>query len=547
MLESIHETTGMSKSHDRLSLHLILNLMLPIHAQIKTIPEVGYKDMYFALTERQLVLCLLKPFKLNKSDPQKRARKRTRLVSSENDKESLARILKDVFGSKPLAEINTQDEIGRLSFFLFLNGANTSYKRGASMLWAKSEKAEDNSGGLLHQQDLGSRVIFNANQLDELQKVRSTLEGMEAKDPSYAETKARFKSLVLQEISSPQVFQRKYALSGDLSTNGYDLRVMAYKLMEKKGSPKSATSTTPQPTMSVSSLTNPTTSKKSAPATASTTSTTPISPTAPTTQSAAFPWSVAPVIKGWPYVTDKFDSQSKIDDLYTNYHTRQTRCIGIDPGVACTATATLSHSSFKSLNINLSTPRGPRNDIDRRYRHRQSHLKQEAGIPDVEAGLVPLKSVEVQHVDTEIPSAQLNHGQSEQQTLTLAMDKAAEEHLSSVIEYATSQARASTILREYYGSVRFKKDTFDYKEAARHDLDRATTAILDLRSTVPDGLPNTFLASPLVIAIGDGDYRDWRGQGRGTAKFVNNLIRRASISCIRVTNFSEIDTVEHPI
>ena len=319
----------------------------------------------------------------------------------------------------------------------------------------------------------------------------------------------------------------------------------------------------------------------------------------------------------------------KIDHLYRNSQTRHTRSICIDPGVACTATATLVHSAYDFDNINLSTPRGPRAHIDRHYRNEQSQLKVDAGIPAVEAGLVPLKLVEVKYNDQseqdqvmEDVSGQLGNDQSGQDdepgNLTQAMDKAAEEYKSSVMAHIVSEGKASSVLRNFYGGTRFKKDTHDYREAIRHDLDKATTAVLNMRKFVPDRQPTkddfldilrsvendveaakrfaeelpsaqkyditplldaiqeardlsgmerdkffkskrmvnkarslykrgylnrnqlpddkreAFLASPLIIGIGDGDFRGWRGQGRGTSKFTMNLIRRVSIDSMTV-------------
>jgi hypothetical protein len=49
-------------------------------------------------------------------------------------------------------------------------------------------------------------------------------------------------------------------------------------------------------------------------------------------------------------------------------------------------------------------------------------------------------------------------------------------------------------------------------------------------NTLPDDKRNAFLQSPLVIGLGDGDVRSWRGQSHGGSKFTRNLIRQASIA-----------------
>ncbi|KAG0241428.1 hypothetical protein BG011_003526, partial [Mortierella polycephala] len=71
---------------------------------------------------------------------------------------------------------------------------------------------------------------------------------MDAKDPQYARSKLEFKDLIRRSLQRPEKYQeqidksepgqprQKYVLTGNLSTNGYDLRVMAYKLTESRRS-----------------------------------------------------------------------------------------------------------------------------------------------------------------------------------------------------------------------------------------------------------------------------------------------------------------------
>jgi len=91
-----------------------MNVMLPYQTQIQILPQVGYEDGFFALTERQLVGCLLKDFQTNRRGKQLQPKKKKiRLSDIEEDRQrSLARILSDVFGSKVSALQNTQDEVG---------------------------------------------------------------------------------------------------------------------------------------------------------------------------------------------------------------------------------------------------------------------------------------------------------------------------------------------------------------------------------------------------------------------------------------------------
>ncbi|KAF9404390.1 hypothetical protein BGZ76_006993, partial [Entomortierella beljakovae] len=66
ILDSIDNTTGQSQEHDRVSIHLILNLILPPKAQIQILPRIGYEDSFISFTESQLVGCLLKDFRMDR-------------------------------------------------------------------------------------------------------------------------------------------------------------------------------------------------------------------------------------------------------------------------------------------------------------------------------------------------------------------------------------------------------------------------------------------------------------------------------------------------
>jgi hypothetical protein len=659
-LSSVDDKSGSSAKHDRISTHIIFNMMIPAPAQLQILPRVGYTDGFFSLTERQLIDCLFQNFITNNGRLQPRKKKLRQLSSTEQARQhSLAHILYKFFGPRQQALDNTQDEIGRLSFFLFLNGKNTSYRRGSNVLWAKDDRSLSSSSsssssssthppGALQQQSLRARVLFESDDVRAMQEARTALDNMAANDSRYVTDKQAFKDLVRRSLQSPNHYQdqidnatpkvkrQKYVLTGDLSTNGYDLRVMAYKLTEKKAPRQPATSTTSniQATTILSNspiplLSTPDFHDSTGGESPSASSLMPASSSASTstsTSSPTLPWSTAPTISGWSYIAEKFNSQERVDKLYQNTTGPQngTRSLCIDPGVASTGTATLVHSEYPKDAINLDIPRGPRDVIDRRYRKEQNALKVEDGILDVEARLVPLKRVEIKvifqqdqeqamgDVSGDMGGGEFKHDAGTE-TLAQAMDKAVRDHKSNVESYIISQARESSALRAYYGRDTFKRDKYNYREAIRHDLDKATTAVLDMRKCVPDRQPTdedlqtiihsvqsnieeakrfteglssfnhydwtsylermnkasmlsevergpavlktsvkmarslfkrgylglsrlsddmseAFLASPLIIGIGDGDFRKWGGQSRGVGKFVNNLIRQASIT-----------------
>ncbi|KAG0034384.1 hypothetical protein BGZ83_004202, partial [Gryganskiella cystojenkinii] len=350
---------------------------------------------------------------------------------------------------------------------------------------------------------LRARVLFEPNEMSEIEEIRNAMENMRASDPQYAVSKIRLKDLIRSCMQQPERYQaqidnaaagelrRKYVLTGDLSTNGYDLRIIAYKLTEGKGSSQLTTSATsnvvassssqsgsgpfdinvetasttgmsvgsqpapgrtditPQPSIEMNWNLDPSGNEEQA--TSESQHTPASTPTTTTTSNTAVPWSTAPCIKGWPYITDRFGTQEQVDLLHENTDGPQigTRSLCIDPGVACTATATLIHSGYANDNINLSIARGPRDVIDKRYRKEQSKLKVDAGIPEIEARLVPLKPVEVMTL-------------REDPISTETMEKAVQEYQSSVLEHILSRATESSALRAYYGGEKFKKDKYDY-------------------------------------------------------------------------------------
>ncbi|KAF9913591.1 hypothetical protein FBU30_003237, partial [Linnemannia zychae] len=192
------------------------------------------------------------------------------------------------------------------------------------------------------------------------------------------------------------------------------------------------------------------------------------------------------MVNGWPYVSERFDSQEKIDSVFRNINIQEgIRSLGIDPGIASTATATLIHSKYEKDSINLDIPRGPRDDIDRRYRKQQSHLKIEAGITEIESRLVQRKSVEISlAVDAESQIIDNNTV-----ALSRAVRAATHDYEANLEDHLANVAKESSVLRSYYGSTKFKQDKFDYREALRHDLDKATTAVLRMRNHVPSRQP----------------------------------------------------------
>ncbi|KAG0041357.1 hypothetical protein BGZ83_001956 [Gryganskiella cystojenkinii] len=94
---------------------------------------------------------------------------------------------------------------------------------------------------------LRSRVFFKSDHVDEVQEAWIAVESMNAKGSQYGDTMLGLKDHVRRPIQTPEYYdqvnnadpkvkRQKYMLSGDLSKEGYNLRIMAYTLTERKGS-----------------------------------------------------------------------------------------------------------------------------------------------------------------------------------------------------------------------------------------------------------------------------------------------------------------------
>ncbi|KAG0312802.1 hypothetical protein BGZ99_009260, partial [Dissophora globulifera] len=83
----------------------------------------------------------------------------------------------------------------------------------------------------------------------------------------------------------------------------------------------------------------------------------------------------------------------------------------------------------------------------------------------------------------------INSNSNSQDTIapfTKAVEKAIQDYESAVKDHIVNVAKEASTLRSFYGGARFKQDKYDYRQALRHDLDRATTAILRMRKHVLD-------------------------------------------------------------
>ncbi|KAF9993398.1 hypothetical protein BGZ79_001945, partial [Entomortierella chlamydospora] len=125
-----------------------------------------------------------------------------------------------------------------------------------------------------------------------------------------------------------------------------------------------------------------------------------------------------------------------------------------------------------------------------------SRIKTEAGITEIEDRLVQRQSVEaklgvddsdvVMEGDSGIPSS----SQYAVESFAASVEEAIRNYESAVKAHLVNVASEASTLRSFYGSTRFKQDKYDYREAQRHDLDKAAAAILRMWKHVPDRQPS---------------------------------------------------------
>ncbi|KAG0346025.1 hypothetical protein BG004_002615 [Podila humilis] len=233
--------------------------------------------------------------------------------------------------------------------------------------------------------------VFKPDDVSAIIDARAALENMDAKDPRYASTKSEFKNLVRQSLQRPEQYQEQIDRRKD-----HDEQTPTREMLT---------------TVSPSSL--------------------------PTTPNANCPWSTAPMMHGWPYVAQKFDSQDRINNLFRNTNGQGgIRSLGIDPGMSNTAIATLIHSE---------------------YRNQQSRVKIDAGISEIEDKLVRQRPLELNLSDGDLDiTVDGNSGITSNNSFTKAVERAIWDYESAVKDHLVSVARESSTLRTFYGSAKCK-------------------------------------------------------------------------------------------
>ncbi|KAG0037661.1 hypothetical protein BGZ83_003345, partial [Gryganskiella cystojenkinii] len=275
-------------TQDKISIHYILNMVLPPTAQIVLIPETGFKDQFIDITERQLVSVLYTKYagrhstgtttssvvNIDIDSVMESSSAVTGNDKSSDDVAAMKSILKKMLGSKTKAQLNTQDNVGHLFYHLFLTGTNTNniYKRGTNVL--SSVNNNESNPCLLNdsKRSLAGLLFLDQEDQARINTIANAMRPISAKDPNYAALKAVFKTMVKTAIKNPdkykarnasmepKVTRQKFVLSGNLGTDGIVLKLLSYKLTEGKGPATQLPAPAPSPALSP-----PTSSVSSAP------------------------------------------------------------------------------------------------------------------------------------------------------------------------------------------------------------------------------------------------------------------------------------------
>jgi hypothetical protein len=191
---------GKSNDHDPISLFWILNSHLPVEKQMVFIPESGFTDQFFTITEESLLTALLRP----QDDP----------------KDFLLE-----YGTLTDAKKHAAEHRGDLIYRLFFS-KSLSYDSRVSLINPDSDIPPGHSMWDFEGED-------NESDGDE---------GNHFASGSKSDVKNAFQNVV--RAVNDGTIRRKYVLTGSFSTNGYELHVNASNLFREAPKPSKKPNTT---------------------------------------------------------------------------------------------------------------------------------------------------------------------------------------------------------------------------------------------------------------------------------------------------------------
>jgi hypothetical protein len=308
---------GKSKDHDSISLFWILNSHLPPSQQMRFVPEGGFADKFFTITEYALSSVLFR-----------------------DDGSSTAKdMLGKGFESQTKAREHANSHPGDLFYRLFFS-KSLGYTRGVCLI--DPDPALSPSLGLLNMND------------DTAEEYRSLEQSMrDASDTSYNEAKDAFKLFIHEQLIDPAIQKslldqgtdkRKYVLRGSIVTNGHELKVLAYSLIQAAPPPssKKKPNTTRSKLVDVKTLM----------------------------------------------------AEMSADDLFGEHMPRTV--IGIDPGIKSTATCCILGTNDMNGPKNITITQGSHTFTTKQYLKGLEDAKKKAGIHELEQKITPIECSQVE-------------------------------------------------------------------------------------------------------------------------------------------------------
>jgi hypothetical protein len=427
-LGSINET-GFSADHDAVSVFWILNTRLPALKRFAYLPMPAYKDNFCVISEQHLLEAVL----------------RTKGV----DKQIRAKLI-TVFGVQSNAKAKCQTHPGELFRKLFLYGKKTNYDR-LSCVATPSDPSNESIPGLINLDELPCGEQLGA------------LETEDAKSEAYKKAKLTLKEAIKEEVlKKAQARTRKYVLSGTLLTDGHQLKIHAYSLVQLK---KKNTNDLPS-SSSEQKITSATNTKMK-------------------------------------YLQAAIPNKKVLQDVFG--YQDSFVVMAIDPGIKNTATAVVVDSiSLKSWNLTLS--KGSQCWNSQRHSKILRYMKSERKFQ--RNG----ESVNVNDLEASIRSMQLPDPlDTGADYLFSSLKDSYQDHSKSILE-------AERDLRSFYGSKRLKVMHYRKGQGELAEVGRAIGSMLKTtrnRAKIGNRRP--------MVIIGDGDFRCKTMNAIKSNRFISRL------------------------
>ncbi|KAI8354225.1 hypothetical protein B0O80DRAFT_507963 [Mortierella sp. GBAus27b] len=320
---------GKSKDHDPISLFWILNSHLPASQQMKFVPEGGFTDKFFTITEYALSTVLFRE-------------------GSSTAKNMLGK----GFETQTKAREHTNNHPGDLCYRLFFS-KSLDYTRGVCL--TDPDPSLSPSLALLN---------GNGETAEEYKNLKQSME--DAADTSYNAAKDALKEFIHEQLIDPAIQKslldqgtdkRKYVLRGSIVTNGHELKVLAYSLIQACPSPsyKKKPNTTRSKLVDVKTMM----------------------------------------------------AETSADDIFGEHMPRTV--IGIDPGIKSTATCCVLSTDGMNGPKNITITQGSHTFTTKQYLKGLEHAKKKAGVHELEQKITPVECSEVEAGQQGSAWVQLRH------------------------------------------------------------------------------------------------------------------------------------------